>query len=449
MRLLTSVCTLLICTSLAATPNILPMRERAAAIDLMLSDRLSNLLPSLMRREGIDMWVLVSREYNDDPILQTLLPATRLSSQGRTMLILFDAGKSSGVGSGVGSEIESLALPDTLNDASRQTWQAGASPQQWQRLAEIIRQRRPSKIAINKSESVALADGIGATDYQALKSALGDRMAGKLVSAEPLAVAWLETRSALEMQYYPTLAALGHDVIAEAFSNRVVVPGRTSTDDVVWWLREKIRALKLHNWFHPTVSVQRADEAARNLQQSFTGRADNQIIQSGDLLHLDLGMTYLRLHSDQQQHAYVLKPGETDAPAYLKTALVNANRLQDILLSNFKVGRTGNEILNMSLQQAFADGLTPTINTHPVGFHGQGAGTRIGRWTVQDGVAVSGERALRAHTTYSLEVTASTFIPQWNRDVHIRLGETVFFDGRKVSYLNGRQTRFHLIRTLR
>jgi Xaa-Pro aminopeptidase len=434
-------CLLLVfCTSSLAAPNVLPMRERAQLINQMLDDRLQHLLPSLMRREGIDMWVLISREYNEDPILKTMLPANWLSARRRTILVLFDPGD--------GKPIERLAVARYAVDSLfRKSWDKEKQPNQWDSLVKLIKQKQPKKVAINKSKHFALTDGITATEYEEFSQTLAKQSDIRLVSSEKLGIAWLETRSKMEMQVYPNLIELGHQVIAEAFSTQVVKPGVTTTEDIVWWLREKVLDLRLQTWFHPTVSLQRSSNEKFDHLKAFSERPKAQIIMPGDLLHMDFGLTYLRLHSDQQQHAYVLKPSETDAPEYLKKALASANRLQDIFTAHFKLGRTGNEVLKLSRQQAIKEGIKPSIYTHPIGYHGHAAGTTLGMWDAQGGVPVQGDYPLHLNTAYSIELNAATFISQWNKEIRIMLEENAYFDQSGVSYLDGRQTQFHLIKS--
>ncbi|MFT5674428.1 MAG: Xaa-Pro aminopeptidase [Paraglaciecola sp.] len=426
--------------SVQAQPDILPMRERAKLINEILEDRLENLLPKLMRREGIDMWVLISREYNEDPVLKTMLPANWLSARRRTILVLFDPGAD--------KPIERLAVARyNVDSMFRKSWDKEKQPDQWDSLAKLIKQKNPKQIGINKSKHFALADGITATENEEFILALNGAQKDKIVSAEKLSIAWLETRSAMEMAVYPQLIKIGHQVIAEAFSNQVILPNSTTTDDVVWWLRDKVLSLKLQTWFHPTVSIQRGNNKKFNHLKAFSKGLKSQVIEPGDLLHVDFGINYLRLNSDQQQHAYVLKPDEVKAPDYLQQALRNANRLQDIFTANFKQGRTGNEVLLMSRKQAIAEGIKPSIYTHPIGYHGHAAGTTLGMWDSQGGVPIQGDYPLHYNTAYSIELNAATFVPQWNKEIRIMLEEEAFFDKLGVAYLDGRQTQFHLIKS--
>lgn len=441
MRKVLAISLGLVMLSLSASAwanNILSMKERSELIDKITVERFNSVLPKIMEREGIDMWVLMSREYNEDPVLKTMLPSTWIFARRHTMLVIYNPGN--------GQPLERLAVARyAVGSLFKKAWDKEAQPDQWQALKHIIEARNPSKIAINTSNAFALADGMTATEHEKFMGVLSEELKSRVVSGERLAIGWLETRSELEMQYYPALTQIGHSLIATAFSNEVITPNVTTTDDVVWWLRDQTRALGLTNWFHPTVSIQRQDNKVFDQISAFSKRPGENIIRPGDLIHVDFGITYLRLNTDQQQHAYVLKPEEKDAPASLKKALKSGNQLQDILTGNFKVGRTGNTILSMSRQQAIEQGITPAIYTHPLGFHGHAAGPTIGMWDAQQGVPVQGDYPMFAQTAYSIELNAASFIEEWNKEIRVMLEEDAFFDGKSVTYLDGRQTEFHLI----
>ncbi|HEY5918160.1 MAG TPA: M24 family metallopeptidase [Chryseolinea sp.] len=420
--------------SLAQHPAILSQRDQARVIDEVLDDRLKNLLPSLMRREGFDMWVVISREYNEDPVIKTMLPATWLAARRTTMLVMYYPGG--------GNEMEYLAVARyDVGKIFKRAWDPEHQPDQWAQLAKIIRERNPKKIGINKAEHYGHADGLTANDHEQLLKALDPKLHGKLASAERLAVAWLETRSEKEMALYPQICRIAHEIIREGFSDKVIQPGVTTTDDVIWWYREKIKELKLDTWFHTSVSIQRNESDVL-----FTKRPQPVVIMPGDLLHVDFGITYLRLNTDTQQHAYVLRPGETDAPDYLKKAMQTGNKLQDILTGNFQIGSTGNKILADSRKQAIEKGITPSIYTHPIGYHGHAAGTTIGQWDMQNGVPHTGDYTLHTNTAYSIELNVTTQIAEWKKEIQIKLEEDGFFDeAGKFRYIDGRQTELIII----
>ena len=418
-------------------PVVLPMRERAAVIDRVLADRLETVVPELMRRNGIDMWIISAREYNEDPVIRSMLPATWIAARRRTVLVFYDPGDD--------APVERLAVARyDIGSFFPGAWDPESQPDQWARLAQVIDERDPQRIAINRSVTFGLADGMTDTEYDGLLNALPKRFHNRIVSGENLAVGWLETRTGDEMQMYPMICRIAHEIIKEGFSEQVIQPGVTTTEDVEWWYRERIRELKLITWFHPSVSLQRAEEP--DTRSSFASRPTSDVIMQGDLLHVDFGITYLRLNTDTQQHAYVLKPGETGAPEGLQQALAIGNRLQDILTSHFKTGRTGNEILLATREQAEREGITPSIYTHPIGFQGHGAGPTIGLWDRQGGVPGKGDYPLYPNTAYSIELNARTAVPEWgNKEVRIMLEEDAFFDGESVWYIDGRQEELLLI----
>jgi methionine aminopeptidase len=419
-------------------PVILPLKERARVQDEWLQERIKKILPDLMRREGIDMWIIIAREYNEDPVIKTMLPSTWVSARRRTILVAFDNGKD--------KEIETLAVARyDIGESFKKAWDPEKQPDQWKRLSEIIEERNPKKIGINKSEHFALADGISASEHEFFLKALSKRQKDKVVSAEKLAVAWLETRSTSEMVVYEQICRIAHEIIKEAFSEKVIQPGITTTDDVVWFMRERVKELKLDTWFHPTVAVQRADPESFDHLRTFSKRPDREVIMPGDLLHTDFGITYLGLNTDTQQHAYVLKPEEKDAPEYLKNAFRQGNRLQDILTSEFITGKTGNQILAAALQKAKAENNKGTIYTHPIGFHGHAAGPTIGMWDNQGPTPHTGDYPLYKNTAYSIELNSAVFIKEWNKEIRIMLEEEAFFDEVGIRYIDGRQEDLILI----
>jgi methionine aminopeptidase len=442
-KLLLAFC-LLASTAQAQTelPVILPLRERAAARDRLFEDRVANLLPQLMRERGIDLWLLIAEEYNEDPVMRTMLPGTWLSARRKTILFLYDRGPANG-------GIEALAVARyPVGKVFKAAWDPDQEPDQWKRLIQLIEERQPKKIGLNLSETYAHADGLSHTEYGNLMRYLPASYHSKITSAEALAVAWLETRTPAEMAVYEQACRMAHHIIAEGLSEKVIQPGITTTDDVVWWYRERIAELKLQAWFHPTVDVQRADPGNAEAQRSFATRPDGQqVIQPGDLVHIDFGIEYLGLHTDTQQLAYILRPGETEAPEHLKKALAVGNRLQDILTGQYKLGRTGNQMLKQTIEQAKSEGITPQIYSHPVGYHGHAAGTSIGMWDNQVAVPGIGEYPLRPNTAYAIELNAKVKLPEWNgKELRVMLEENAWInDQGTVQYLDGRQKELLLV----
>lgn len=434
---------ILICLLIGTTlsySQVLPERQRAELRDEILADRFENLLPQLMDRSGIDMWLVISREYNEDPVMRTMLPARWLNARRRTIFVFYrDAAN---------NMMERLAVAryDVGKNISS-AWEKEQQPDQWKRLVELIRERDPEKIGVNVSEHFGIADGLVHTDYTELREALPDDLESRLVSAEELAIGWIETRTEKEMNLYNTLVQITHDIIDEAFSEKVIKPGLTTTDDVVWWMRQKVTDMGLETWFHPTVDIQRSDEALKSHIYSFSKGEKNKLIQEGDLLHCDFGITYVGLNTDCQQHAYVLRKGETTIPSFLEAAFEKGNRVQDIFTANFKTGRTGNQILLKSLEEGRAEGLRPSIYTHPLGTYGHSSGPTIGMWDSQEGVPVNGDYPLYPNTVYAIELNTTVNIPEWNKDIRIMLEEAGFYGEDGFRYVNGRQETIKPIST--
>ncbi len=411
-------------------PTLLPLKEQAKLQDRWLRSRLDTIVPALMREHGFDMWVMIAREYLEDPVVATMLDAESMHARRRTILIFFDPGG--------GKPVERLTVSRYgLRGLFMPAWDPDKQPDQWRRLGELIAERNPKKIAVNSSPRSAFADGLTLSQHQELVAALPEHLRARLTPTHQLAIGWLETRTPEEMVVYPDIVRAAHAIIAEGLSDKAITPGVTTSDDVVWWFREKMQAVGVRPWFQPSLGILR-----RGVKGMLEG---DTVIQRGDMLWTDFGFTYLRLNTDTQHLAYVLKEGETDAPAGLKKGLAAANGVQDVLTSSFKVGRSGNEILAIARKDATTRGLKPSIYSHPIGYHGHGAGTSIGFWDNQ-GPSPQGEYRLRPNTAWSIELSARERVPEWGgQEVEFRSEEDAFFDSRNVQYLDGRQAEFHLI----
>ena len=434
MRIQLVLLTLMFGLSLNAQA-ILPLKERARVMEEIQHDRFTELLPELMKAHKIDAWVLITREYSEDPVVKTMLPPTWLNARRRTILV-FTLDPKTG-------ELSRAAITRyPFGKLIPSVWKKDEEPNQMKALVDYLTERNPKKIGINTSENYGIVDGLAQTDYRLFEEALSSTLKKRLVSAEPLATAWIETRTAREMMVYNQLVEITHNIIAEAFSTKVITPGVTTTDDVVWWLREKVSALGLKTWFHPTIDVQRTGNSDL---YAFDGKSKFDVIQPGDLVHCDFGITYLGLNTDCQELAYVLRREETKAPKELEDALADGNRVQDLFTDRFKTGRTGNETLAMALEAGRAEGLRPQIYTHPLGLYGHSAGTTFGMWDSQEGVPGSGDWPLHENTVYAIELNTKVYIEAWEKDIRIMLEEAGYFGPNGFAYVNKRQTKLYLI----
>lgn len=421
--------TLVFAQSQFSADGVMTHRQQDGLVRAWIEKRFKTVLPELMRREGIDMWVIVSREYNDDPVFRSMAPLTTFSSRRRTILVFHDRGGAQGV--------EALSIGRFDYDKLF-TLYPTANDGQWDGLQQLVAERQPKVIGINTSEAWNHADGITANEKDNLLRAVGPEYAKRVKSAEMLAVGWLEVKLPEETAAYKHVMTVAHRVIREAFSNKVITAGKTTADDVAWWMRQRVADQGLGSWFHPSVSIQR--NGAANVPST-------AVIQPGDLLHTDFGIVYLGFSTDTQHHAYVLKPGETDAPAGLKAGLKGANRLQELTMLHASLGATGNAALAGALAQAKAEGLTPSIYCHPVGYHGHAAGPPIGMTDYQQGVPVRGDYIFRPNTWHSIELNVQHAVPEWNNQrVRFALEEDAALLGSGWQWVDGRQESFYLIK---
>lgn len=417
------------------------LREQAEIQQAWVKERLEVNLPKIMRQQGVDMWVVSMREYNEDPVFRALVSPTSFAARRRTIYVFFDRGPTEGVerlalgGGSQGGLYEDYRTDVTTERGDQaELWGAG----QWRLFAQLVRERDPRAIAVNIDHEHNFADGLTAGEWEQMEEALGPEYAARVVRNPRLAIDYLAMRVPSMTPVYRRLQAIVHEVISAAFSNLVIEPGVTTTDDVVWWMRQRVNDMGLHTWFQPSISIQR--EGATDL-------GGNPVIERGDVLHCDFGITAMRLNTDTQHMAYVLREGETEAPAGLRAALDNAKRLQDLLLEEMEVGRTGNEILHAVLERMHAEGLNGTMYTHPIGDHGHGAGPLIGLWDYQEGVPGRGDVPVIPSMWFSTELQVTTPVPEWGgQPVRMAMEEEaeVTADGRRQWSLR-RQTDLHLI----
>jgi hypothetical protein len=430
------------------------LREQADLQQAWLKKRLETVLPALMRKHGIDMWVVPMREYNEDPVFTSLVSPTTFAARRRTIYVFFDK-CAAATGSASPGCVERIALGGTsqggLYEAVRATRQVDAAvggrqaelwgDAQWLVLKDVVESRNPKVIGVDISRTFAFSDGLSAGELEGMSEALGTRWTSRVKRAESLPLELIATRLPEEERFYKELSTLVWTLIKRMYSSEVIKPGVTRTSDLVWWWRQQVNDLGLGTWFQPSIDVQRRGATDERL-------GADPVIQRGDVLHCDVGITALRLNTDTQHMAYVLREGETAAPAGLRQALRNSNRLQDILFEEIRPDRSGNEVLAASLAKMKAEGLNGTLYTHPIGMHGHGAGPLIGLWDYQEGVPGRGDAKIIPNMWFSSELQVTTAIPEWGgQAVRIPQEEDFFLgaDG-KPRWAYGRQSEWHLVK---
>ncbi len=430
-------------------------REQAVLQQAWLKARLDTFLPRLMRTHGIDLWVVSMREYNEDPVFKAIVAPETFAARRRTIYVFFDRCAATGAAPAA-SCLERIALGGTsqggIFDARRATVTAAGDvgrgqqaelwgDDQWQALKAVIEERKPNVIGINKSTVFAFSDGLSSGEWLGMAKALGNTWTSRFKDAEALPLELIAVRLPEEEAFFTKMTELVWAMTQEMFSEKTITPGVTKTSDLVWWWRQRVNDLGLDTWFQPSVDVQRRGATEADL-------GADPVIQRGDVLHCDVGITVARLNTDTQHLAYVLREGESDAPAGLKQALANANRMQDFTLEELRTGRTGNEVLKGMRTRMTAAGIDGTQYSHPIGLHGHGAGPLIGLWDYQDGVPGRGDARVIPSMWYSIELQATTPVPEWNgQRVRMAQEEDVVIDaGGRVRWALRRQDRLFLVR---
>jgi hypothetical protein len=443
-------------------PNALPaaarpfgtLREQAALQQAWLKQRLDTFLPALLRKHGIDFWVVPMREYNEDPIFWSITAPETFAARRRTIYVFFDKCAAAGTPPSAAC-VERIALGGTsqggLFDA-RTSAKSVANPvngrqaelwgdEQWLLLKEVVDERKPTVIGIDRSTVFAFSDGLSSGELQGMTDALGPAWAAKFRNAERLPLELVASRLPGEEAFFEKMTALVWQMTETMFSNNVIVPGTTHASDLVWWWRQRTNDQGLGTWFQPSIEVQRRGATPKEL-------GADPVILPGDVLHCDVGITVARLNTDTQHLAYVLRPGETDAPAGLTQALANANAMQDFAMEEIRPGRTGNEILGSVLSRMKAKKITGTMYSHPIGMNGHGAGPLIGLWDYQDGVVGRGEARVIPSMWFSVELQATTPVAEWGgQAVQMAQEEDMIVgaDGRN-RWARRRQDRLFLVR---
>jgi Xaa-Pro aminopeptidase len=433
--------------SLAQERPLGTLRDQAEIQQGWLKSRVERVLPRLMREHGVDMWIIPMREYNEDPVFRALVAPTTMAARRRTIYAFCDHGPEKGVeriaigGNSQGGLYRVVRDPRAaLGAAGGQERRAEPfGPDQWNLLPPVVDECDPETIAVNISHTFAFSDGLSAGEWEQMQAALPEKYRQRIVRRDRLALDYISERPPEMLPVYVEMTKIAHGVIATAFSNQVITPGITRTQDVVWWMRQRLNDMGLDTWFHTSVSLQR--------QGTQMGDSANPVILHGDVLHCDFGVTALGLNTDTQHMGYVLRPGESDAPTGLKHALSIGNQLQDIVLEELQPSVTGNEVLRKSLSRMRAAGIDGTVYSHPVGDHGHGAGPLVGLWDRQEGVPGRGEVPVKPNTWYSIELQATTAVPEWGgQEVRMALEEDAYLDESGTRHwVLARQERLHLV----
>jgi len=417
-----------------AMPKLLTQREQMDVREKWLMKRLGSMLLPMMKRHGVEMWIVVNEEFNSDPVTPHITPPIPIVGR-RDIFLFIDRGQ----------RIERIAMVRYDEERLRNHYRfvMPARDKFGDELKKIVDERNPKTIALNIGGSRGQQSGLSHDSYRFLAESLGAENEKKFVSAGNLLTEFFDTRVPEELEHYRN-AVLATDVITRrAFSNEVITPGKTTVGDVRFWMLEQVNKLGLTVWFQPDLRIQRRQESTGTTGQFLSTAKEADVIQAGDLLHVDFGLDYMGLSTDWQKHAYVLKPGETDAPAGLKAALKNTNHLQDALFAIARVGMTGTEVYEKTMAEMKAHKIDAILYSHPIGEHGHGLGPYIDfRGNIGGG---SNKFILGSYT--SIELNTSTLVPEWGgQKVTIMAEDDAVMTDLGYQFIRPRQTEFYLIR---
>ncbi len=421
-------------------PSVMNMRDRVATVNKIVGMRFDRLLPQAMRETGFDMWVILCNEDNLDPVFRTMIPYNTWNPITQ-ILVLYDPGS--------GQSVERLNISRTnlrglFQDAwNYSAWDNEKKESQWDCLGRIVRERNPKVIGIDEGEIQWAAGGLTVALKNALVQAVGPQYASRLKSAEPLATRWLETLLPEELDVYGQVVAIAHEIVAETMSNAAITPGVTTIEDMNYYYWQKTVDRGLDLAFMPSCTIR--GRSPQDIEK--WGKGDTTI-RRGDLLHCDVGIQYLRYHSDHQEWAYVLRLGETDVPESFKKAMAEANRLQDSYMAEFKAGLSGDQILANILASARAKGISkPRVYSHSIGYYLHEPGPLIGLPWEQAHNPGRGDVRLVDNSCFTAELSVDVPIPEWGgRELRMALEQDVVFTAGLARFVDGRQTRFHLVR---
>ncbi|MEO8043118.1 MAG: M24 family metallopeptidase [Acidobacteriota bacterium] len=417
-----------------AMPKLLTQREQIDVREAWLKKRLDTLLLPMMQRNGIDIWIVVNEEFHSDPVTEHIVPPIPIVGRRDFFVFINRGGK-----------LEKYAVVRYVEERLKNHYTVMNPPRAEiaATLKKLVDDRNPKTIALNFGGSRGQQNGLTHDGYRFLAETLGAENEKKFVSASKLLTEFFDTRLPEELEQYRN-AVLATDVITRrAFSNEVIKPGKTTVGDVRWWMMQQVNDLGLGIWFQPDLRVQRQAKTTGTTQQFLSVADESVFLERGDLIHVDFGLIYMGLSTDWQKHGYILKTGEKGAPAGLKAALKNTNRLQDIMFGFARAGMTGTEVYDATMAECKKQGIDAMIYSHPIGAHGHGLGAAIDFRRSIGG----DEDRLRLGSYTSIELNTSTNVPEWsNQRVTVMGEDDAVMTARGFQFIRPRQTEFYLIK---
>ena len=389
-----------------------------------------------MRKHGVDMWILMSRENHPDPILD-LFGAYGVSGWygHRNAYVFYDGGASS---------LETTVIGTHLSDHLKRFYgnivsygEEGLA----HHLGPFVRERDPKKIAVNRSRTISMADGLTSSLESYLVEAISPVYPERVVSSEPMAIDYISYRTDEELEIEREASFITYHLLRRAFSNEVITPGKTTLMDVYWWIVDEWKNQDLEFNFPPGLDIQR-----RGVEERLEDHLD-PVIQPGDLLHVDFGVRLMGLVTDQQKMAYVLRPGETEAPEGLRKSFAQSERLGEIILEELEPGVVGHVVKERSEERGIGEGILNSVYPHAQGNWVHDAGA----WVSFDWPERYGQHPrepVREREIWSIEYSTSLDLPEWGgqRISMLREEDAWVDETGVVHYFAGPQEDLWLIR---
>ena len=396
--------------------------------DQNLKERLEDVLPDVMEECGIECWLIACKEYNEDPIMKFITPCHFPTARRLSIFLFYHKNEITRRISVSRPDPDLARFYEREYDVKNET--------QMEALTRVLRELDPKNIAINVTENdYAYTDGLTHSLYEMFKRELPKDLTDRFVSSDMLGIRFLETRTKSELKYYPEVMAEAMEIIEGAFSDEVIVPGKTTCRDVMNYMEQKTNDKGITLWFPATIDLQRKGGMF----------GEETVIEEGDLVHCDFGIVYLNLCTDTQRLCYVARKGEKDMPEELKEAMKRNNRFQDIVRNNMAKGLSGNETFRLSIEEGKKEGLRPVLYSHPCGLFGHSAGPTIGLWDNQSDKIPHGEVKIHKDTSYALELSIIEYLQMYEQDTYIFTEETVVFHDGKVDFLAPNRDRIKVV----
>ncbi|MBZ5571357.1 MAG: aminopeptidase P family protein [Acidobacteriia bacterium] len=419
-------------------PKLLPWSQQVALRESWLEKRHAMILP-LMREYGINMWIVANEEFHDDPLTQYVAPP-RPYAGNRDFFVFIDAGDKG---------LRKVAVTGYSEETLKRFFESPDDPKPpAEALHALYDEYKPAKIALSFGANRGVERSLTYDTYKFISESMGPGAADHFIPAKDLIEDYLDTRIPEEFDTYTTMVRLTEILTRRALSNELIHPGKTTVGDIRRWLYDQLSLNDVGTWFQPDIRVQRKGGQNATSRGFLAVAAENVVIERGDVLHIDFGITYMGLNTDWQKMGYVLRAGEKDAPAGLKAAMKNTNLLQDAVTSLARPGKTGGEVYDGALAEMQKQGIEAKIYSHPIGNQGHGLGASIDyRSSQRKDMAASQTKPLRPGCYTSIELNTATAVPEWdNQKVYIMMEDDAYLTDQGYKFFRPRQEAFYLVK---